>query len=286
MSEVGLVEIRERGQAGTLNEFTALNNVAANLMRLGEVRDALALHREMLTWLGRGVFPVLPLATQSNLGFAELRMGDGAEALRLADAERTAAQRAGNPLQAAIADLLAARALLALGRPAESSARLASAERFWQTNPRGYARLLVEAALHRAEVEAAAGDGEAARATVDQILASLDYPARDTAPGLDRALRLSARLHLEAGTAAPAAANASSALAISRRIARDERRSADVGESALLRARASQALGRHPAALDDARLSAEALTNGLGPTHAATVEAGRLLATLSSAEVR
>ena len=74
------------------------------------------------------------------------------------------------------------------------------AERFWQTNPRGYARLLVETALHRAELQAAAGDGRRRRATVDEILTALDYPARDTAPGLDRVLRLSARLHLEAGT--------------------------------------------------------------------------------------
>ena len=40
VNEESLAEIRQRGQAGTLTEFAALNNIAGNLNRMGEVVDA------------------------------------------------------------------------------------------------------------------------------------------------------------------------------------------------------------------------------------------------------
>ena len=95
---------------------------------------------------------------RSNAGFAELLLGNAAEALRLAEAERTTDIAAGNPLQAALADLLAARSLLRLGQPEASARRLDAAEGFFQSNPRNFARMLTETTLHRAELQRAAGD--------------------------------------------------------------------------------------------------------------------------------
>ena len=282
LTEENLETVLSRGQAGTLNEFGARNNIAGNLTRLGEVRSAHAIYEQLLGWLGRDVLPVAPLAMQSNIGFSFLRMGQPAEALRLADAEREADERAGNPLQAALADLLASRALLELGRLDDARARLDRAERFWQTNPQGFARMLLEARLVRTAIVAEEGRLPLALEEGAQLLASLGYPDQTTTPGLDRALKLVAQLRLRAGDPAAVVEPASAALDVARRFARDERASADVGEAALLRARAYAALGRTADALTDARLAAAALQTGLGPDHATTAAAVSLLETLAT----
>jgi tetratricopeptide (TPR) repeat protein len=280
----GLAEVRQRGQAGTLNEFTAINNIAGNLNRMGEVVEAAGLYRELLTWLDRGVFAVPPVAARSNVGFAELQLGNAAEALRLADLELATDQAAGNPLQAALADLLAARALLRLGQTEASTRRVDAAERFFLTNPRPFARMLTETTMHRAELQRAAGDGEAAGRTVDALLARLDYPAKKSAGSLDRVLRLSARLRLDDDDAVTALSRAGDALEVASGVARDPRRSADVGDAALLRARAHLALGHEADARRDLELARAALSAGLGPDHALTAEAAALAARLGPAQ--
>ncbi len=270
MNEDGLADVRRHGQAGTLNEFGGMNNVAAALARLGEHRAALAIYRELRTWLDRGVFPVTPLAVQSNIGLAELRIGNPAEALRLADAERLADVKAGNPLLAAVADLLASRALLALDRPDEAARRLDAAEAFLRQNARGNARVLVQASLVRAEILAATGPLAPAIALVEQTLAQLGYPARRNELNLDRALRLMAQFRLAQGDAAGAEVAAGDAVAVATRIARDRTQSAEVGEAALLRVRALLAMGRASETAADVALAADALTHGLGADHALT----------------
>jgi serine/threonine-protein kinase len=278
ISEESLAEIRRRGEVGSLNEFTGIVNVAIGLSRVGEARASLDLYREALNWLDRGTFSVTPLGTLNSAGFAELRAGNAAEALRLAEAERAAAEAAGNRSLVALTDLLAARSLLALGRPGESRARIEAAEAVWQTNARGNARLLLEASMHRAELLAAEGQVAAARDAAAAIVSSLGFPTSDTTPGLDRALRLSARLHLQADDPARAAEHAAAALAVARRLARDETKSADVGEAALLHAQALKALGRPAEAAGQAQLAVDALTAGFGADHALTTVAVALLA--------
>jgi serine/threonine-protein kinase len=286
LTEENLAGILARGQAGTLNEYGARNNIAGNLVRLGEVRAAHRLYVELLAWLGRDVMPVAPVAMQSNIGFSYLRMGEATEALRLADAERATDDRAGNPVQGAIADLLASRALLALDRLDEARGRLDRAERFWQTNPQGFARMLVEARLVRNEHAALEGRVADALDDMARLKASLGYPERTSTPGLDRTLRLEAQLRLQAGEPAAAVDAASGALELARRLARDERSSADVGEAALLRARGYAALGRTADAAGDTRLAVDALTAGLGPGHPTTAVAVALLEALSTPATR
>lgn len=281
LSEEVLAEVRRRGQGGTLNEFGALNNLAASLNRVGEVRAARTIYRDLLGWLDRGVFAVSPLALRSNAGLPELLTGNPDEAVRLARAERSASERAGSLADVAFADLLESRALLVLGRIGESRARLDAADTFWKKNPQANGPQLVETTLLRANILAAEGQVLEARQGVAAVLASLGYPDRKTSSGLDRALKLSARLSLVAGDAAGAVDHASDALALSKSIARDERKSADVGESALLRAQAYQALDRHADAMTYAQLAAAALGEGLGSDHTLTAQAKALVSTLT-----
>jgi len=69
----------------------------------------------------------------------------------------------------------------------------------------------------------------------------------------------------------------------SRRIARDEKRSADVGQAALLRAQALADQNRYAEASNDAALALEALRNGFGIDHPDAKESVNLLARLKAA---
>jgi hypothetical protein len=126
------------------------------------------------------------------------------------------------------------------------------------------------------ELHLAAGALDEARALVDSILAAAGYPGT-TAPGIDRVLRVASRVHRLSGASQRAVELATAALDYSRRIARDERRSADVGSGALLRAQALAQHGEVERAKPDAMLAEEALTRSLGPLHAETVAATELL---------
>lgn len=286
LTEDSLEELRRHGQTGTLTEFTGLNNVAFLLHQLGEVRAAHGRYLELLAWRDRAGVAVPPLALQLNASATELRLGRPREALAFALAERTAAESAVNPAFVARSNLAASKAYLALNQTAQATAHLDLAEAFFVTNPAGNALPLVDAAIHRAAIVAAAGDREGALARIDAVLAELGYPGRLDRRYLDRGLRLAARLHLERGAAAAAEPLATSALDIARRDARDAEHSADVGEAALLRAQARAALGRALEALADARLAVQSLSAGLGPAHASARDAQNLVGALAPTSMR
>lgn len=263
-----------------MGETSALNNHAGNLYRLGEVAAAAALQEQVLASVEAGALGVQPVALRTNLGVSVLRLGQAERALALADTDAALAEQAGSRASMAISHLIASRALVALGRVDEAEQRLAQAETVWKGDPRAYARMLSEAALQRAELRAARGDLTAAQALNRASLVGAAYPDRLDAPGLDRLLRQGARLALLSGNAAEADALARAAVEQGRRIARDERHSADVGEAALLRAQALQMLERIDEAQSHAGIAVDALTHGLGADHVLAAEARGVLASL------
>lgn len=277
LAEEELENVRRSGGAGSVLEHVALNNIAGNLSRVGEVRRATEILEERLRWFER-----LPTAGVQGTGFRTnvaanfVWMGRASEALRLVEEDRQAAQAAGNPFALAMCDLIEARALHALGRVDEAQQRLAGAMAFWQRDERMHDRLLREGELLRAELLMSRGDAAQARGRVDAMLGRLGYPGRNNAPGLDRVLRLRARIAMHEGDFAGAERSASDALAVSRRLARDIYQSADVGHAALLRAEALRARGDRAGALRDLALARVSLTNGMGAGHALSVRASQL----------
>jgi len=276
LTEDGLAEIRRRGETGSLNEFIGMVNLAGVLARLGEARAAQASYDELLVRVERGDFAVPPLGVRSNVSVNLLRLADPERALRLVELERADAGKAGARYQLSLIDLVAGRALTALGRVAEAREALERADAALATNRAGNARVLREVALARIELQARSGAVREASMAVRTVLDELGYPAASAAPGLGRVLRLSARLHLQAGDPARALEDATIALAEARRVAREARQSIDVGEAALWRASALAAAGRPAEAAADAELALAALTSGGGPTHPMAVEARTL----------
>lgn len=279
LSSFELERVRRSGHGDSMSEFVAQSNHSGNLFRLGEIAQAAALQEQAHAWLQqRGRHDAQPVGFATNHGVTLLRLGQPERALALAEQGATLARRAGHVVNLALSDLLAARSLLALGRLPAARERLDAAEAVWRADPTPFARMLQEAALTRAEILLAEGRVDEARVAILAALERAGHPGRNHAPGLDRLLRASARMHLHAGDAASARRHAEAALAFSQRLARDPRRSADVGEAALLLARAR--LAADPRAAEAASLLSlahEALRNGLGPEHAATREAAGLL---------
>jgi hypothetical protein len=276
-----LEQVRSSGRAGSLAEIAALNNHGSNVIRLGEVVQGVALLQEALDLQERATSGTTGLGLRTNLGFTLLRLGQAQRAYDLALADLPAAEKAGNRSAIAFSHFLASRALLALNRVPEAADRLEAAETLWRSDQRMYRRELIEVAQQRTELLLADKRTDGARQLIDETLTGLGYPGRTDAPGLDRVLRLGARVALVNGQPAVAERFATATLELSRRIARDERKSADVGLAALARAHARSTLGRREEAAADAALAADALRYAFGAQHADTVAAVALLEQLT-----
>ena len=90
---------------------------------------------------------------------------------------------------------------------------------------------------------------------------------------------MAVRVHAAAGAADRARQLAAEAVSMAERIARHPQRSADVGESLLLLARAEQRVGHDEVAAATARRAAQALAGGLGDEHPLTQAALALAVT-------
>jgi tetratricopeptide (TPR) repeat protein len=279
LSEGSLRSVRETGRTGSLAELVALNNYAGNLCRLGEVAACGQIHEEILAWIAQA--PASgnpPVAIRSNAGQTFLRLGQAERALTLAEEDAVLTRAANNKSATAMSDLLAAKALVALGRHADARKRIAAADELWNGNPTAFRRMLLESRMVHADIDFATGDVPGAHARITDTLAWTNYPGEKKSPGLDRLLRQAARVSLARGDAREALAFATDARELSGNIARDQRASADVGQAALLQAEALDSLGRRSEALPHLELAVAALASGFGADQADTARA-RLLAT-------
>ena len=284
LSEERLRAVRDAGRSGSLAELFALGDFARALCGLGEYVACADIQRQTLAWVEQTDLKRLPPQfIRQNAGVTLLRLGEPQRALELADADLALAQQSGNVFLMGVCQLLASRALLELGQPAESLRRLERGEAIWSADAKTYARMLQEAALVRAEIMLRAGDQAGARRSVQDLLKRAGYPEATKAPGIGRPLRLAARIELGLGDAAAAEKLAADALQVSSKLARTETSSGDVGLAALLHAEALVKLGRGKEAAQDAARAVEALRNGVGPAHADTAKAEELLRELQSA---
>jgi hypothetical protein len=282
LSAQSLARVQDSGRAGSMAELDALSKHAGHLYRAGEVLSAVSLQEQVLAEVERRHPTVRPLGYRSDLGLSLIKLGRPERALALMLADLSLAEQVRNTPATAVIHLNVSRALVTLGRVTEAWDHLAAADAVWRANPAVFRRMLTESAMQNVALLQADKRLTEARAASDALLNTMGYPRRTDAPGLDRALRLGAAVALQAGDADKAERLAASALERSRLMARDERRSSDVGSAALTRARARLARGDRQSAREDAALAATALRRGLGPAHPDAAAATRLLDELDS----
>ncbi len=283
LSERSLSYVRESGRQDSLLEFTALNNHAGNLMKVGEVREASAIYAQMQQWMERNRLPGMqPVVARTNIAVAFVAQKRAAPALELLQQDLELAEQAGNRYSVGIIRLVGSRALLLMGRVREARAWLALGEEIWLKDPKLYGRLIQEGALTTADLLLAEGRVAESRVAIDALLRKANYPTSKDTPGLDRLLRFAAHVYRVDGDAVGAETLANDAVTLYKRFARAEHSSGDLGVAALLRARARADQGNMPGAIDDATLAAAALANGYGAEHPDTIAAQEFLDTLQS----
>ena len=259
---------------------TALN-YAAVLSRVGEVNAAAEAQRRAIE-IARGFDGAggLPAGFALHLAGSLVRLAQYDEAMRLIHEDLLAARASGNARFEAIGESMLGGVLVKLGRFDEAEDHLARAEAALRADPVGNARLLNELTLTRADRLIRSARPNEAAAIVATVLENLEYPSRRTAPGIGGALYLGALAALASGAAAQAEQFATDGLSAATATARDARRSANVGQARLLRARARHMQGLDEPARQDAEAALEALSAALGADHPETREARELLASL------
>jgi serine/threonine protein kinase/tetratricopeptide (TPR) repeat protein len=271
------------GRGGTLGMIITIANQGQNHLRLGEVRQAEVLGREVLDRL-RALRKNEPIAPAQSVGYAItlIRLDRAAEAERLLTGALAQARADDSDFWAAYAAFHRGRALLALGRPAESEADFLAAETHWNLDRIGNRVRLGDLERSHAELDFALGRPQQARARIARLLTDLGFPGRREGPVLPPTLRAAARIDLSAGSTATAERYARAAVEIAEAVARDPEQSADVGEALLLLGLAQRDAGNPSAARQSFQRATVSLANGLGTEHPLTREAKDAVASTSA----
>ncbi|MFN0186970.1 MAG: protein kinase domain-containing protein [Aquabacterium sp.] len=261
------------GQEGTLDHLAHLRDRAGYLALWGEWRDGRPLLNDVLhrwrTANGDAAPPDWLIGSQA--GF-ELRLDGPERALRTLQGAITLARERQRRHSLAQLELIQAHMQLRAGRDDEAQAAL---DRIEPAALAGAGSQRLSVPLVRAQLLLARGQTDAALQSVRAGRDALPPPPAQSHLRAEWAV-LAANAQLKKGDAAAAQAEARIALAEYERIARDPARSADVGESLLLLARAQAAAGDAAAARASAARAAAALAAGYGERHGLTEQARQL----------
>jgi serine/threonine protein kinase/tetratricopeptide (TPR) repeat protein len=271
------------GRGGTLGMVITISNLGQIHYRLGEVRQAEELGRQSLDRL-RTLRQSQPLSPAQSVAYAItlIRLDRASEAERLLTGALTQARADNNEHWAARAAFHRGRALLALGRPAESEAEFLAAESAWKRDPIANRDRLADLGRSRAELDVALGRAAQARTGIAALLAEMGFPDRRDAPVLPAALRSAARIELSGGSPALAERYARAAVELAAAVARNPEQSADVGEALLLLGLAQRETRDLSAARESFGRATTSLANGLGAEHQLTREARNAAAAVPS----
>jgi eukaryotic-like serine/threonine-protein kinase len=284
LNELTAEALDRNGRGGTLGRVTVAMNRASLLMRLGEVSAAEAAAAEAIrrSQRLRGNEPATPMQA---IGYSITlnRLGRHREALQLLTTAREQARTLGAEYWGVIAEYHLARALMLEGRGNEAQPLLDEVRAAWTANAMANRDRLADLYRTQAEVDLLNGNLGQARESIDKSLAEFGYPQADPAPFLSTALTTAAQIYAKAGQLGEAESFAAAALRISEGIARDPRRSADVGEALLVLASVKRTRGDGTTAQAYAERAVEALANSLGQEHRLTRDAQSLRASLESA---
>jgi serine/threonine-protein kinase len=252
------------GQAGSVNYQSARRAEAELMMAWGEYRDAKTLLEELAShWRGvAGGGATAPVWLDQTLAQMQLRHGQHESARLLLESAAGRARQEGNVDNAVRIDYLLAQAYAALGQVDESERYLVAVETqrrpgvgpdVWWITP---ATVRAQRALSEDRVREAAQ-------MIEAELRELGYPTAQPSLALAAALRVAAEA-LTRGGDSRALSLAESAVRVAEHIARDDARSADVGEALLWLARAQQQAGNRTAAAASAHRAERTLELGLG----------------------
>jgi eukaryotic-like serine/threonine-protein kinase len=270
VNEQILAAMRQAGLDRNAGYAVNLMNRSALLQSMGEIVAANKVQRDIydnLRHLKVAVGFERPLAT------SYLRLARYDEALRLLQENETQTRASKDAFAIGESLILQARALLFAGQLAAVEPRLEEAQRLLSAEPNRNRRVLNTIELTRCQLAQRRGQLAEARRRTAALLETLGAAGNTRSPLLIQLRRLAAEVELESGDVAAARSHAEQAVALAMALARDPRRSADVGQSKLLLAKVSLAAGDPATARTDLDIAVAALTEGLGGSHPETIMA-------------
>jgi eukaryotic-like serine/threonine-protein kinase len=258
------------------------HNQALALNQMGEVRAAMERELEAIA-ATNGNDPTRPLSAPmaQALGRMYTRMNQPAEGEKWARRALAGTKDGGYVGAQVIALGTLAEALARGGHLDEAASTAAEAALLMTADSDPRER--VAAARGRAVVAMLREDAKGAQAAAADLLSALGYPDREkvrSSQTSDSQLLLASRIAFSAGDLPLAADLAAYSLEIAGNLARDPRRSANVGEARLILARVQAAQGKIGDARSSIQGAAAALSAGLAPDHPLALEAASFEATL------
>ena len=271
--ERALAAAERNGLGDTDAAMTAVHNVVSSLIQFGEVKEACSRQARLVERLEsteRMVIPAIAVVQGSCL----LRAGDAAAALIWFDKAVSAALSGQYRDREIYARFSRARALIALRRFDEAAAELDRATGLrLKGNGLDSSQETTRTQIVRGELFLAEQRYPEAERMFQTVVSDIRSNSKILGFLLASALLDAAKVALAQGQFEQASRLAQEALTEDLRKARNPAASADVGEAALVLARARKALDDAPAARAAAHQAAVSLSASLGPDHALTRDA-------------
>jgi serine/threonine protein kinase/tetratricopeptide (TPR) repeat protein len=269
----------QRGHGGTMQAMVMRLNETGSLYSFGELKLALELGNQLMAMLAaRGTQDADSAPFMVNHGSLLVAFGQDDQALAVVERALTAATATGNLFWQYRAMYVRAQALVHLGRSDAALKALDEVEAAYRTDPVLYMPYLNSVALVRAEWMWRSGDVGGARRLVDGLIRDMNPEGVTPSAALRRALPLAAELALAQSDPSAALSLAEAAVKATTAATDEPTRSAHVGQSKLLLARAQYELGRQDQALENLSAGITALRNGLSEEHVQVASAQTLLA--------
>ncbi len=262
------------GRGGTGARVIALQNEAAVLFNMGEIRSSFAISEDVRK--RRGAIEgndYEPLSMTVNAASLLERLGGYQQAVDLARAASARARSAGNSRWLIFALRTACMGYVDLGQLPEAESALQEMSTAMGKDDLADPRHRGLPDTLRGLVQLRRGDPAAALKSATAAIAAIGPPTKGNTREARASFALAASAALALGRSADAENFAREVLRRAEAVARGPDTSADVGEALLILAKAEKAQGR--AAQSQALLerAARCLTNGLGADHALTREA-------------
>ncbi|HEY2684041.1 MAG TPA: serine/threonine-protein kinase [Steroidobacteraceae bacterium] len=262
------------GQGDTDSALVQIHNIASTLGMVGELKEACSRESELIRRLTASGRSIMPAMTGQN-GTCFLRAGNPTEALNWFDRALATASGEDWVQREVYARTLRAGALMALNRLAEAGKDLDRADALLKSHPEGAPYDAARATQARVRLDIALDKPEEARRLLTGFF-NASKPDIQTR-WLPATLQLSARIEMAQKNYSKAADLAEQSLRAYEKRARNPAISADVGETALLLAKARAAEGDATGAKTAAAQAAEALKANFGEDFAGVKEAQALL---------
>ena len=266
------------GRGNSKDRIVTFTNLASMLTTFGERLDAEALLRQVVRRVqgDEHAAPAVDVALARSFGSALLGLDRHEEALPWLNYALALAREQNNlRVELQVLGLLAVWQF-ERGELDAADLTLAQIESRLPADRSAYGIVLDNVERSRIRVALRRGHSEKARQHVDSLLARMGWPEQTRSPRLYGTLPLAAEVHLAAGDAEQGARLAQAAYFHAESVARDPRRSTEVGKALVLLGKANAQRGRLDEARAQWRRAKVALAAGLGADHWRTVEAQHL----------